>query len=151
MVIFGRQLKFAVLAKVLYLLFLVSMFFYINSVLATDSFSATEKEEQKPTVKIKEVNIKLTVELTGQNKEYAAKLKNMDTVKDFLNDLRENQGLLYESDLYTYGVEIVSVFDQEADAGKRWAIYDKDKDITATLADHYLVNKTTYILRQVAK
>ncbi len=150
MVFFGRQVKISALAKILYLVFLVATFFYVKSVLDTDSFRATEKTADKPVVKVKEAKVSLRVELSDGTREYTAKLTTGDSVKDLLYDLRKNQDLVYEVDLYTYGTEIVSVFDKQADDGKRWAVFDEDKDITTSMSDYPLTDGSNYTLKQIA-
>jgi hypothetical protein len=145
----GQKLKTSTFFKIAYLILLVTTFFYVKAVLVEDSFKASEEREEKAAVKERIVSAKLNVELGEIVREYQAKLKNTDSVKDFLDELRENQGFKYESDLYTYGTEVVSVFEETAAAGKRWAVVIDNKDITKTLPDVYLTDDAVYIVRQV--
>lgn len=147
----GQKLKTSTFFKVAYLILLVTTFFYVKAVLVEDSFKASEKQEEKEAVKERNVSAKLNVELGETVREYQAKLKNTDSVKDFLDELRENQSFMYESDLYTYGMEVVSVFEETAVAGKRWAVVIDGKDVTKTLPDIYLTDDAVFIVRQVDK
>lgn len=149
MVLKGRTIKTSTVLKVAYLILLGTTIFYVKSVLDVDSFKATEKVVEKPTIKIKEVSVNLVVNVDQETKEYKATLRNIDTVEDFLKELRDKQGLYYEKDFYTYGAEIVSVSDKEADRGKKWAIVLNDKDITHQIADEYLINDAVYTLKQI--
>lgn len=128
MVIKGQKIKVSALLKLGYLISLVVLVFYVKSVLDVDSFKATEKQPAKPTVKVSKSRVKLLVDANGVVKEYDAKLTDADSVEDLLSELRDKQGFSYEVDLYTYGTEIVSVFDQEAGDKKRWAIFFTDHD-----------------------
>ena len=137
--------------KVTYLLFLVLAVLYVKKVLGTDSFKATEVVKPEPATKVRGVDVKLTVETGEEIKEYSARVRNVDSVEDFLRELRNKQGLYYEKDLYTYGAEIISVFDKEADSGKKWAVMLGNADITNKIADEYLTDDAVFTLRQVAK
>jgi hypothetical protein len=136
--------------KVSYLIILVTTILYVKSVLDVNSFKATEKTIEKPAVKIKEASVSLTVENQQEIRNYTTKLTNTDSVENFLKELRDKQGLVYEKDLYTYGSEIISVFDKEANSGRKWAILTDGKDITNNIAGEYLVNGSVYLLKQVS-
>lgn len=146
----SRKISISTILKVAYLILLATAFFYVKSVLDTDSFKPTEKQIQEKAEKIHEANVKLNVEFNGEVKEYKSRFTTVDTVEDFLKELRDEQGLYYEKDLYTYGAEIASVFGKEAGDGKKWAVLLNDKDITNRISNEYLVNDTTYILKQIA-
>ncbi|MFA5776049.1 MAG: hypothetical protein WC988_00585 [Patescibacteria group bacterium] len=146
----SRKIPISTVLKVAYLIFLVTTIFYVKSVLDVDSFKATEKAVEKPTVKVKNVSVNLLLEVEQETKEYKAELRNIDTVEDFLKELRNKQGLYYEKDIYTYGVEIVSVFDKEPVGDKKWAVLLDDKNITNKISDEYLVDGAIYTLKQVA-
>ena len=150
MVFQGRQIKTSALLKVVYLILLATTILYVKSVLDVDSFKATEKTPEKPVVKVEVVSVKLVTEINGTLTTYEAKMQSNDTVEDLLKELRKSQGLYYEKDLYTYGTEIISVFDQEADTGKKWAVLMNNKDITLTISNGYLTNDGIYTLKQIA-
>ncbi len=151
MVVRGCKIKTSTYLKLGYLILLVTAFFYVKSVLDIDSFKATEKQAPKQAVKVEDVTVNLITDLPEGVKEYKATMKNTNSVKDLLDALRDKQGLLYESDLYTYGTEIVTVFDKEADLGKKWAVLVDNKDITANISNTYLTDKARYELQQLAK
>jgi len=144
-------IKLPALLKISYLIFLVTAFFYVKSVLDVDSFKVTEKPVDKPAIKIKEISVSLLVEKGPEVKEYRTKLKNIDTVEDFLKELRDKQGLYYEKDLYTYGVDLVSVLDERPGEGKKWALLLGNKDITTNISDEYLVDDGVYSLKQITR
>lgn len=150
MVFQGHQIKTSALLKVAYLVLLATIILYVKSVLDVDSFKATEKTQEKPIVKVEAVSVKLVTEINGVLTTYEAKMQSNDTVEDLLKQLRKTQGLYYEKDLYTYGTEIISVFGQEADTGKKWAILLNNKDITNKISDEYLIDEVTYTLKQIA-
>lgn len=146
MVFQGRHIKTSMLLKVAYLVLLATTILYVKSVLDVDSFKATEKTPEKSLVKIEEVSVKLVTDINGTSATYEAKMQSNDTVEDLLKELRRTRGLYYEKDLYTYGTEIISVFGQEADIGKKWGILLNNTDITNKIADEYLVDGATYTL-----
>lgn len=148
MVIKGRKIKTATLLKLVYLILLISVFFYVKSVLRTDTFTPAEKTPREKATEVKEAKVALTVETGEEVKQYKTRLTNADTVKDFLSELRDKQGLYYEVDLYTYGTEIVSVFGKEAESGYKWTILLDGKDITNRITNEYLINSAAYMLKQ---
>lgn len=145
-----RKIPTPTAMKVVYIILLFTTFFYVKSVLDVDSFKATIKNPQKPVVKVKEVKVKLVVEIGETPKDYTLRLKNIDTVLDLFLEAQNTQGFYYEADLYTYGTEIVSVFDKGADAGKKWAVLLDGSDITHNIASEYLIDKAVYTLKEVA-
>lgn len=134
--------------KIAYLILLVTSFFYVRSVLDADSFKAVEKQSVKPAEKVVGIDVKLSVYENNKTAVYESKMKSSDSVQDLLAELRKSRGLLYEVDIYTYGSEIVSVFDKEPDAGKKWAVLLGDNNLTSRMSDEYLVDDAEYILKQ---
>jgi hypothetical protein len=147
----SHKISTSVVLKIAYLILLATTVIYIKSVLDVDSFKASEKVVEKPAEKIRVVTVNLLLVERGQTtKSYTAKLRNIDTVEDFLKEVRDKQGFYYEKELYTYGTEILTVFDQIPEKGEKWAVLLNDKDITNRVSDEYLIDDSTYVIKQIS-
>ncbi len=149
MIIKGRKIKFSALAKIAYLIFILMSVIYIKNVLDEDSFKVTEKEPDKKVVKVKEAKVSLVVQTVDGQKEYSAKLTDGDSVQDLLVDLRDNTDFYYEVDMYTYGTELIRVFDKEPERGSAWAVFFGDENITKDMSQTKLKDKAVYTIKQI--
>ncbi|MBU0650181.1 hypothetical protein KJ605_01190 [Patescibacteria group bacterium] len=147
----SNRIASAKLFKAGYLLFLVLGFFYVRGVLDTDSFKVSERGSDKPVEKVRELSIKLAVITESGQKDYQTTLKNTDSVKDLLEKLRQDQALMYEVDLYTYGLEIYSVLGKTAEQDKKWAILLEGQDITNKINEERLMEDGMYVLKQITR
>ncbi len=145
----GRKIKFSVAVKIAYLLFILMSVVYVKNVLDEDSFKVIEKEPDKKVVKVKEAKVKLLVETADGQKEYSAKLTEGCSVLDLLSDLRDKADFYYEVDMYTYGLELVSVFGQSPLTGYTWAVFLDDKNITKDVSQTNLQDKAVYTIKQI--
>jgi len=149
MFVIKRKVKLFLMLKLLYLMSLVFVFFYVKSVLTTTSFEASAATPKEKAVDVREISAKLNVEIDGTTTRYEIRTKNTDTVEDFLSDLRDDAGFYYEVDLYTYGAEIVSVFGKEAQDGEKWALLLNGVDITNKISREFVTEDDNYLLKQV--
>ena len=149
MIIKGHKIKFSALAKVAYLVFILISIIYVKNVLDEDSFKVTEKEPDKKVVKVKEAKVSLVVQTVDGQKEYSAKLTDGDSVQDLLVDLRDNTDFYYEVDMYTYGTELIRVFDKEPERGSAWAVFFGDENITKDMSQTKLKDKAVYTIKQI--
>ena len=149
MVIKNKKVPFSVIAKASYILLIILSVIYVKNVLDEDSFKVTEKEPDKKVVKVKEAKVNLVVQTVNGQKEYSAKLTDGDSVQDLLADLRDNADFYYEVDMYTYGIELVSVYGQSPADGSTWAVFVDDKNITKDISQTNLQDKAVYTIKQI--
>lgn len=142
--------KILLVAKSLYIIFLIWSVFYIRDILNTQTFSVIEESKEKePAVKIKDVNVKLVVNTHKNNYVYETKIRNVDSVMDLLKDLRKNQDFYFEYDNYHYGIEIINVLNNQAPPGKRWAVFKNEEDITRSINKTQIKEKGTYEIKLI--
>ena len=143
------KIKLNSLLKIMYLLCLVSATLYVKSILDTSGFKAKNKPNNKDILEIQDIVATVLYKNGNTSKQFTEKLKSNDTVEDLLSELRKNNELIYEKEMYTYGSEISSVYNNNAGEGKIWAILLQNNDLTNKMGDEYLVNNSTYIITQV--
>ena len=134
----------------LYLLFFVVSFFYVKSVLKHEDIS--EKDKTKPVI-IKEYAVTDYLKVIGPSfvKAYKVERKNTQSVMNMMENIRNNQGFVFEKIEYTHGTEIDSVFQTSAPEGYRWKIFLNGTDITNNIKNILLTNNSTYELKIVPK
>ncbi|KKS18743.1 MAG: hypothetical protein UU77_C0069G0004 [candidate division WWE3 bacterium GW2011_GWC1_41_7] len=145
----GNNLKLKKYLIVAYIILLVGGYFYINSILDVNKVSVDQKEEPKRVLEVKPVKVKLTIELTGGSKEYSVELQNIDTVLDLLEEVREDQGFIYEKTAYTYGTIIDGIEGIKAPEGYMWRIFENNIDITENVSNESLNDGFFYSIKLV--
>ena len=131
-----------------YIIFISLVYFYVDSILKSDSISTTDKEpEENTAIEIKPVDVVLKIESPQLNKEYSLKKTNTDSVLDLLNILRSEKEFTYEKTAYIDRIEIDRVNDIYPPEGYKWKVFLKDEDITQIIADKYLEDNSTYVLK----
>ncbi|KKS21352.1 MAG: hypothetical protein UU80_C0030G0004 [candidate division WWE3 bacterium GW2011_GWA1_41_8] len=108
-----------------------------------------QKEEPKRVLEVKPVKVKLTIEQTGGSKEYSVELQNIDTVLDLLEEVREDQGFIYEKTAYTYGTIIDGIEGIKAPEGYMWRIFENNIDITENVSNESLNDGFFYSIKLV--
>jgi len=66
---------------------------------------------------------------------------------DLLNILRSEKEFTYEKTAYIDRIEIDRVNDIYPPEGYKWKVFLKDEDITQIIADKYLEDNSTYVLK----
>jgi len=137
---------------IIYLVVLPTSYIYINSVLTKNIIKINEKDNKdgKTTEKNYSIDIKLLVHHDGTETSYKASKKNTDTVEDLLRHLRDHQGFIYEKTEYIYGIEIETVNHTHPNNNYKWAIFDKETNVTKDINSIRLTDNTTYIIKQIS-
>jgi len=134
-----------------YLSFLFISFIYINNVLKKEEVENYEEEEEKEVKKEYPVTVTLKLYEGNTVKEYKRESTNLESVEEFLHELRSNEGLLYESTRYTYGNEISSVFKTPPNDGYKWALLLDGKDVTLHIDDVDVGTDQVYELKMIER
>jgi len=122
-------------------------FSYINYVLNRTEIKEIKKEK-KSAVEVKPVKVLLNF----QGKEsFTARLQNIDTVGDLLNQLREEKKFTFERIRYTYGTEISNVNRVSTPIDYVWKVYFDGQDITKDIDNIKLVDEGIYELNLVKR
>lgn len=130
----------------LYILFLIGSFFYVRSVVKEKSVDVDQKEEEK-VVEVKPVTVFLKYDGITQK----MKMKNVETVLDLLETLRDDGKIIFEKTLYTYGIELDHFNRVVAPEGYHWRVFYKDQDITDSMGNVNLEDNSTYEVKLVEK
>ena len=135
------------LLTIAYIIILISGFFYVRSILKVDRVDVEDKKSTKAVEEIKPADVTLVVENEGSSKKYETRLRNVDSVSDLLEDLRENQDFTYEKTYYSYGNVLDIVNGVRPPEGYRWRLFESDVDITNAFEKNNLKDNNTYYLR----
>ena len=127
-----------------YIILLLLGFFFIRSTLNETEIPISERDKKEKTSNTFEVK-PVKVYLMG----YSARMKNVDSVIDFLEHLREYEGFYFEKTEYTYGMEIDHVNGRPAPPEYKWRIFDGKSDITHESGDIRLIDETTYEIKLI--
>ncbi len=147
-------------------IFFISSYFYVNSVISSDELKIREEPEEKVVEEIKPIKVTLVVDPSIINlpvKTYSARLNNVDSFSDLLGLLRKEQGFTYEKTEYTYGTELDDVNginlqtynNPEEGITYKWRVFTENTDGTKTgtsddIKELTLANKGIYHLTLVA-
>ncbi|MBU0534876.1 MAG: hypothetical protein ABIJ82_00135 [Patescibacteria group bacterium] len=133
-----------------YLSFIVVSFFYVKSILKTENLFP--KDNVKPKIeKTWTISASLIVNTGSKTFNYKTDVKNTDSIMSFLEDLRNNKGLVFEKVDYTHGVEIDSLFNTKASDGYKWAVFQNGNDLTDALSSTRILDGAVYEIRLVKK
>ena len=122
---------------------------YVRSVINSDEIKVQDEKKEKKSVESKPTKVYLTVTTGTTTKEYNTTLQNVDSVLDFLENLRRHDEFTYEKISYTYGTELENINNQKAPDGYDWRLFLNNEDITYKAADTNLVDETHYELKLV--
>ncbi|OGC46725.1 hypothetical protein A3F07_03740 [candidate division WWE3 bacterium RIFCSPHIGHO2_12_FULL_38_15] len=140
------------LKKILIAVYLLSLIFgiyFVQNALKINKVPTGEIEKKK-VVEVHPAQVTLKVlSVDGTEKTYKVKMKNIDTVLDLFEDLRNKQSFYYEKIAYIYGTEINSVNGINAPESFKWHIYTNDEDITFKVNEFKLEDNAVYELKLV--
>lgn len=132
---------------VVYIVLLILGSLYVKSVLKE---SPVEEEGAKEEVEETHlVNISLKVINGTATNMYNAKLKNVDTVKDLLEEIRDHSDFSYEITEYFHKIEIDTVNKVKTPTGYKWIVMSNNNDITNDIGNTYLENNAVYELKLI--
>lgn len=137
--------KYQKYLPVVYILFLVTFFAYVNKLKKSDEISIqTLKDTEEKVEEVKPVKVYLQV-INGNNiKTYEARLTNQNTLDDFLENEVKESGLTFEKTLYTYGTEYTEVNGVKSNEDYKWKVYKESEDISTKNKREKLTDNTTY-------
>ncbi len=143
-----RKKKFITIA--IYISALAFVFLYVNSVLKQERIEIY-KEKKVETEKTYPIEVSL-IHLNGTRQEtYKKTLDSNENVGKLLKELRNDDGLIFELNQYTYGTEILSVNGVLPKEGFKWVIFQGDKDVTKNMNETTLVEDGVYTLKIVER
>lgn len=125
-----------------YLVLLFAGVFYVNSVLKRDDIKVDEEKKDKSSIEEKIVKVDVSVNNGKMVKTYQTKLKNIDTVYDAFDEIREDNGFFYEITAYLNGTKVDCINDNCATDGYKWVVLKDKKDITSEIKNTSLEDDT---------
>lgn len=132
----------------LYICFLILSFLYVKSVLKTQKLY--QKDNSKPKIeKTWNVSASLIVYTESRTRNFKSEVKNTDSIMSFLEDIRNNQGLVFEKLSFTHGVEIDTLFNEKAPADYRWSVFMNGVDVTNYLTKDRVTDGAVYEIKLV--
>lgn len=133
----------------IYIAILVLSSFYIKSVLRESPLDkkSVKKIEEQPYA----INVILKVINETNINTYNIQLKNNDTVKDLLEEVRDHNNFSYEITEYLHKNEIDIVNKIQTPQGYKWIIEIDGQDITNNLGNEYLKTDGIYELKLVTQ
>ncbi|MDC0449243.1 hypothetical protein OAL67_01410 [bacterium] len=138
----------------IYIIFLLLVFFYVKSVLNQEEIDIGQKEEDHSEVQeVKPVVVYLEIG-DPAIRTYRSRLKNVNSVLDFFEYLRENEGFSYEITAHRTNIIIDHVnYIRPMTEYHRWAIFDASKpfEITNVFENTALEDGKTYVLKQITR
>ena len=143
-----RKKKFITIA--IYISALALIFLYVNSVLKQERIEIY-KEKKVETEKTYPIEVSL-IHINGTRQEtYKKTLDSNENVGKLLKELRNDDGLIFELNQYTYGTEILSVNGVLPKEGFKWVIFQGDKDVTKNMNETTLIKDGVYTLKIVER
>ena len=143
-----RKKKFLTIA--IYISALALIFLYVNSVLKQERIEIY-KEKKVETEKTYPIEVSL-IHINGTRQEtYKKTLDSNENVGKLLKELRNDDGLIFELNQYTYGTEILSVNGVLPKEGFKWVIFQGDKDVTKNMNETTLIKDGVYTLKIVER
>ncbi|MFZ2663944.1 MAG: hypothetical protein WAX66_01100 [Patescibacteria group bacterium] len=131
----------------IYIAVLILGFLYIRSVLKESPLDKKDTKEDIEDVYLIDINLKVN---NGTNINiYNTKLKNVDTVKDLLEEIRDHNNFSYEITEYFHKIDIDTVNKVKTPSGYKWIVTIDDEDITNNIGNTYLKKNATYELKLV--
>lgn len=130
-----------------YIAILILSFLYIKSVLRESPLDKkeTKQEVQQPYT----VNVSLRVNNGLNVSTYNTQLKNIDTVKDLFEEIRDHNNFSYEITEYFHKNEIDTVNKIKTPLGYKWIVEVDGEDITNEIGNVYLKKDGIYELKLV--
>lgn len=139
-----------VILSLIYTVLVICAFFYVKSILKTESLFP--KDNTKPKVeKTWIVSANLIVSTGSKTLSYKTEVKNTDTIMSFMEDLRNNKGLIFEKIDYAHGTEIDTLFNIKAPDGYKWSVFLNSADMTNNLSTTRILDGAVYEIKVAAK
>ncbi len=135
---------------ILYLIFITFSFFYIKNVLKEESVGVYQKEIKNFEDEY-EVSVTFRYYDNSNVREFKETLKNTDTIEELLQLMRKRNILTYETNKYTYGMEIESINGIKPANSYKWVIFTDGNDVTLEIGSKRLEDNKTYELKMVEK
>ena len=132
---------------VVYIALLILGSLYVKSVLKESPVEEKEAKEEVEETHL--VNVSLKVINGTATNMYNAKLKNVDTVKDLLEEIRDHSDFSYEITEYFHKIEIDTVNKVKTPTGYKWIVMSNNNDITNDIGNTYLENNAVYELKLI--
>lgn len=129
----------------LYILLLLFGFLYVKKTLKEGNIEVQDKDNEKEeTIEVKPVAVYLEIRTGRYVRRYREKMRNIDTVTDFLEKLRDSGEIFYEKTEYTYGLEFEQINNLNNPSGYKWELYHGTKKITNNAGNVLLEDDNTY-------
>ena len=131
----------------LYILLLLSSFFYVRGVLKEGAVPVVEKPKKKQGFEVKPVEIFIIIKKFNTETTHNIELRNTKTVLDAFEKLRENKVLSYERTFYTNKV-VFEAIDESSDTERyEWKVFLDDQDISTDMDNIKVLDKESYIVQ----
>ena len=113
--------------KIVYILsiiFVVFSYFFVRHSLDSEDIKVidTSNQEEDDVPEVSPAIAHLLVTDGVHNWNYRARMKNTNSVADFMEELRDAEGFSYELTAYTYGTDISKVNGITATEDKKWIL-----------------------------
>lgn len=132
---------------VVYIALLILGSLYVKSVLKESPVEEKGAKEEVEETYL--VNVSLKIINGTVTNMYNAKLKNVDTVKDLLEEIRDHSDFSYEITEYFHKIEIDTVNKVKTPTGYKWIVMSNNNDITNDIGNTYLENNAVYELKLI--
>jgi len=139
--------KFKKISIVLYFVFVIFFYFFVKDALKDGNIDVSDVAVPEKVEEIKPAVVYLTVDDGMSRKEYRARMKNIDSYVDLLDEMRQNQDFLFEIVDYSYGPKIELVYNIETPQGYEWHAYYEDENITTNIGTTNLTDEGNYSLK----
>ena len=139
--------KFKKISIVLYFVFVIFFYFFVKDALKDGNIDVSDVAVPEKVEEIKPAVVYLTVDDGMSRKEYRARMKNIDSYVDLLDEMRQNQDFLFEIVDYSYGPKIELVYNIETPQGYEWHAYYGDENITTNIGTTNLTDEGNYSLK----
>ncbi len=130
-----------------YIAILLLSFLYIKSVLKETPIE--EKEDKKEVQQPYSVTVTLKVNNGTSISTYTAQLKNTNSVRSLLEEVRDHNNFSFEITEYFHKIEIDTVNKIKTPEGHKWIVFNNGVDITNEIGNTYLEKNGIYELNLV--
>jgi len=132
---------------IIYVALSIIVFLYVRNALKQDIIVVNKITNDKKVVKeIRPVDVSLTISGFKQNATYSLRKESDETFDDFLEDLVDHSGFMYEKTEYTYGTVYDKINGEIAPEGYVWKVFADEEEFTYNTKGLKLIDKTAYRL-----
>lgn len=129
----------------LYILFAILSFLYVKDVLK-EEYVKSKPEEKSEKMKQEFYDLTLILDYRGARRIYKQEAKNVNSVLDLLQKVRDEHDFSFEVEKHTDKLVIRDVNGLSTFPNESWRVYYKDEDITNSINDINLSDDGTYNL-----